>query len=327
MIALLDPAVPKRVAELRKQFSNGQPFRHVVIDHFLDADFCRQLIAQFPAFDTRYARNEKGEQGGKAVVPQIAKLGSAYARFDGLMRDREFLSMIGEITGIAELLYDPDYVGGGTHENQIGQELDPHVDFNYHPSRRWHRRLNLIVFLNTEWQEIWGGLLELLREPSATAPESRRVVAPLVNRAVIFETTESSWHGFRRIVGRAAKMFAEVDRGLLLYQGEARRTDRAFARDDLLSASATRICSGRLCSARRGRRGDRSLLERRDSHMQFLVRARAGVFGADCGLDEFAFVPHRPRTDVAGQGTALAITKPPEVISYCVKFKTSFMEP
>ena len=191
MIALLDPAVPKRVAELRQQFSNAQPFRHVVIDHFLDADFCRELIAQFPAFDTRYARNEKGEQGGKAVVPQITKLGSAYARFDGLMRDREFLSMIGEITDIAEPLYDPDYVGGGTHENRIGQELDPHVDFNYHPSRLWHRRLNLIIFLNTEWQDHWGGLLELLREPSATAPESRRVCMALNNRRSPEELVEA----------------------------------------------------------------------------------------------------------------------------------------
>jgi len=198
MLHRIQPPVRNGVDALRNEFSAARPFRHVVIDGFLDPALCSGLMDEFPAFDTRNARNEMGEVGRKAVVPGIRRIGRAYAEFDRLMRSREFLEWLGTVVSIPKLLYDPDYVGGGTHENLEGQDLDPHVDFNYHPRRPLHRRLNLIVFLNAEWEEKWGGCLELLSDPWRRDPDVRRVV-PLANRCVVFETTEFSWHGFRRI--------------------------------------------------------------------------------------------------------------------------------
>ncbi|HTT60447.1 MAG TPA: 2OG-Fe(II) oxygenase [Bryobacteraceae bacterium] len=199
MLSLLHPEIRSRVEDLARRFSTAQPFRHVVIEQFLEPAFCQELIAQFPPFETGDARNERGEQAGKSVIADIRRLGPAYERFDRLMRDGEFLDLVGRITGIRGLLYDEDYVGGGTHDNRDGQELDSHVDFNYHPRLGWHRRLNLIVFLNPRWEASWGGCLELLREPSSDSSDARQTLLPLANRAVIFETTESSWHGFRVI--------------------------------------------------------------------------------------------------------------------------------
>jgi hypothetical protein len=201
VLALLDQAIrDDRIAGLKREFNSSHPFRHVTIDQFLDAEFCRQLMAEFPSFDTANAMNERGETGRKAVVADLQQVGPAYARFDQMIRSQDFLALIGRITGIQNLLYDPEYVGGGTHENLDGQELDSHVDFNYHPSRQWHRRLNLIVFLNPEWAEEWGGCLELLPDPwTLDGARPAAVVVPVANRAVLFETNEHSWHGFRRI--------------------------------------------------------------------------------------------------------------------------------
>lgn len=181
------------------QFQQAQPFRHVIIDQFLESDACDRLVREFPAFNRKHAVNETGLVGRKSAIPDIAKLSAAFRDFDALMKSPELLEWVGKLTAIDGLLYDPKYVGGGTHENLDGQDLDLHVDFNFHPATSWHRRLNLIVFLNPEWEAEWGGCLELHKDPWDPPHDESVSVVPLLNRAVIFETTEVSWHGFRRI--------------------------------------------------------------------------------------------------------------------------------
>jgi hypothetical protein len=200
MMHLVQPEVRDGTARLRNAFANAQPFRHMVVDDFLDRTFCERLMADFPAFDRTKALDETGKVGLKAVVTDIARISPAYREFDRLMRSPDLLRWLGEITSIDHLLYDPDYIGGGTHENLHGQDLDAHVDFNYHPRRPLHRRLNLILFLNPAWKKEWGGCLELDRDPWNPGADSAEPILPLANRCVVFETTESSWHGFHRIV-------------------------------------------------------------------------------------------------------------------------------
>jgi hypothetical protein len=224
------PAISQRTTELHRQFVAAEPFRHVVIDEFLKPEFCHQLMMEFPAFDSGHAKNEHGETGRKAVVSDPARIGPAYARFDQMIRAREFLELMSGITGIPKLLYDPEYVGGGTHENLDGQDLDPHVDFNYHPSRQWHRRLNLIVFLNPEWEPGWGGCLEFLSDPwTVNGSRPAESVVPLANRAVIFETNEHSWHGFRRIRVPAEKRISRRSIAIYLYTEGRPELERAVS--------------------------------------------------------------------------------------------------
>lgn len=202
--AFIASAVLAGTERFAAAFARREPFRHVVIDDFFVPDYAAELLARFPSFERGNARNEAGELGGKSTVERVRELGAPYAALDDLIRSRAFLDLVSRLTGIPELLYDPFYFGGGTHENREGQDLDPHVDFNRHPAEPWHRRLNLIVYLNHEWRDDWGGSLELHSDPRS--PDDRvTLVTPLYNRCVIFETTEWSWHGFSRIALPEAK--------------------------------------------------------------------------------------------------------------------------
>ena len=186
--------------ELRQQFQTAQPFRHVVIDDFLDSSFAHSLLDSFPEFDEKLAINENGEVGAKAVHEKITNLGPAWQNLDRLVQGSGFRNLISGITGVPEIQFDPHYFGGGTHENLHGQGLNQHVDFNFHPVTRQHRRLNLILYLSPKWKREWGGSIELHRDPYKPPAEDDIVtVTPAFNRCVIFETNEHSWHGFQRI--------------------------------------------------------------------------------------------------------------------------------
>lgn len=186
--------------QLQRRFEEAQPFRHLVLDDFFSEDFARSLVDRFPPFDEKLALNEDGRVGAKCVHEDLVALGGPWQQLDALIQTREFLDWLGNLTGIEGLLYDPHYFGGGTHENRHGQDLDPHVDFNRHPVTGWHRRLNLIVYLNEEWRAEWGGAIEFHSDPRRPPQENHvEVVQPRYNRAVLFETTYWSWHGFERI--------------------------------------------------------------------------------------------------------------------------------
>ena len=200
VIARIDSSVSDDADTYREEFVNAEPYKHVVIDGFFPQAFAEELLAKFPAFNPALAKNElyKGVWG-KAVNENIRAIAPVYQSLYQLVASDEFLNLMSRITGIPDLLIDPKYYGGGTHENLHGQDLDPHVDFNYDEAQKLHRRLNLIVYLNKDWQPEWGGALEVHSNPRNHDENRVKAYNPIFNRAVLFETNEYSWHGFPRI--------------------------------------------------------------------------------------------------------------------------------
>jgi len=191
--------VLERAGEFRDRFRSAQPFRHACIDGFLEPDIAEQALADFPGFDSEAARNEFGEVGRKAVNTDLPKISPFYARLSEYLVSEAFMEQMSALTGIPGLKPDINQYGGGTHENLDGQSLDPHVDFNYDMTTGRHRRINLLIYLNKDWDEAWGGNIALHSNPRDPDTDESVAYTPDFNRAVLFETNEYSWHGFRRI--------------------------------------------------------------------------------------------------------------------------------
>ncbi len=183
----------------RRSFLSASPFKHLAMEDFFEPSFAERLLAEFPRFDPELARNEMGKIANKAVNTRIREISPAYRELYDIIGGKYFLELMSHISGIPDLILDPKMYGGGTHENRHGQELDPHVDFNYDEAQQLHRRLNVIVYLNKDWKTEWGGAIEIHSNPRDPATNQIRAFDPIFNRCVMFETNEISWHGFPKI--------------------------------------------------------------------------------------------------------------------------------
>lgn len=178
-------------------FRQSQPFEHVVIDNFFEPELALQLEAEFPTFeDNVWHHYNNAIEVKKAcnnwnVFPEIT-----YRTFAWLNSD-EFVQILSGRLGIEGLSADPGLNGGGWHIHKKGGKLNTHLDYSVHPKLMRQRKLNLIVYLNSDWQDAWGGHLGLWRQhPSKRKPgELVHSLSPRFNRAVLFDTTQDSWHG------------------------------------------------------------------------------------------------------------------------------------
>jgi hypothetical protein len=96
------------------------------------------------------------------------------------------------MTGIDGLISDPHFEGGGLHETKRGGHLGVHADFNVHGHLKVERRINLLIYLNENWEQEYGGQLELW---DTQMKECVVRVEPVFGRAVLFNTNLDSFHG------------------------------------------------------------------------------------------------------------------------------------
>jgi len=196
---------------LRNQVRCSTPVPNFLIDNFLRQDFAERVVDAFPPYEQAIAVgrsfravNEKG----KVQVTDSSRFPEPIRQLNHVLASPEFCELISHALGIPTLLADAQLVGGGMHQTSARGHLDVHVDFNYLEDRGWHRRANLLVFLNRGWKPEWGGEFELW---DAAVKVRHHAHLPIFNRCVLFETNEVSFHGVTAVKcppGQTRKSFA-----------------------------------------------------------------------------------------------------------------------
>ena len=174
------------------QYRDAAPFPNIVLEHFLDAGLLRRVAREVAAMDRSAWHRTTTERERKLSTEDESLFGPYTRHVFTTLNSSAFVTFLEQLTGIEGLISDPHLRGGGLHEIERGGLLGVHADFNFYKRMRLWRRINLLIYLNTEWDEAWGGHLELWDADGKTCVKR---IAPTFNRAVIFDTSSRSYHG------------------------------------------------------------------------------------------------------------------------------------
>jgi Rps23 Pro-64 3,4-dihydroxylase Tpa1-like proline 4-hydroxylase len=178
---------------LHDQYVLARPFPHIALDGVFPDDVLEGLLADFPAPDSMsWMRFDNRDEKKLGFFHETTTITPRVRAFLDAMNGFEMLLFLEALTGIEGLIPDPYFGGGGIHQIEPGGFLKIHADFNVHPKLKLDRRLNLLVYLNKDWRDEYGGHLELW---NPTLTERVASIAPLFNRTVVFSTSEQSFHG------------------------------------------------------------------------------------------------------------------------------------
>lgn len=180
-------------------YQSRQPFPYGWFDNFLEPSAAQAALDAFPNPSEFEFYKYDNALEKKLAFDQISKLPDPISDILIALNSAPFLRFLETLTGIDGLIPDPYYRGGGIHQILPGGKLDVHIDFNKHQKLNLERRLNVLIYLNQDWEEAYGGHFEIWKghkENGKHILESCEAkILPLFNRMALFSTSEKSYHG------------------------------------------------------------------------------------------------------------------------------------
>jgi Rps23 Pro-64 3,4-dihydroxylase Tpa1-like proline 4-hydroxylase len=190
----LDPVNAREFGEeLSGEYCFAEPFPHIVIDNFLPKELLEKILNNFPIKalkDDKFYENGYEGFHKRQIFP--INCNEFTRNIFNFFNSASILQFLEGMTSISGLISDPYFEGGGFHEISRGGKLGVHADFRINEQLHLNRRLNMIVYLNKDWESSYGGSLEIWDKSMNNKIHD---IAPIFNRCVIFNTDSDSYHG------------------------------------------------------------------------------------------------------------------------------------
>ena len=177
-----------------KNYHNGLPFPNIVIENFFNEDYLNQILLDFPDLSKiKSSQKYLNKNEIKYANNDYQNFPDSIKNFFKFLNSNMYLNFLQKLTSVKEkLIVDPQLNGGGLHEIKKGGVLKIHTDFNKHPSLKLDRRINVLIYLNKDWKDQFGGHLELWDKDMLGC---KKKILPTFNKMVIFSTNDFSNHG------------------------------------------------------------------------------------------------------------------------------------
>jgi Rps23 Pro-64 3,4-dihydroxylase Tpa1-like proline 4-hydroxylase len=182
--------------QVSKQWNDGNAIRSVVVDDLLPGWVARKIFEAFPSVERMTAKSTMRER--KHVAAQMDLYDPLMEEVVFAFQDPSVLALVARITGLEAMEADENLYAGGISAMIRGSYLRPHLDNSHDADRKRYRVLNLLYYVSPDWEESYGGSLQLWDDgPRGPA----RTICSRFNRLVLMATDPRSWHSVNEIVG------------------------------------------------------------------------------------------------------------------------------
>jgi len=184
------------VARLQKSFKEAEPFPHVVLHDVLTVPVA-DVLAAYPSFTWAGWRSRANSyEAGKRFCADIELIPDLPRQMIYELMTPRFLQFVSRVTAIDALIPDPYLGGGGLHCSGPVGKLVAHTDVHLYPELKLFRQINVLLYLNPDWNSGDGGELQLYKKGSEEPVVS---IPPAFGTCVIFRTDHDSVHGVSKV--------------------------------------------------------------------------------------------------------------------------------
>ncbi len=178
-------------ATLAHDYQSKSPYHYTCVDNFLPIEILEKVREEALAMGDSPAEHESGNEKLKTSFNPDRMPAYSKAVFHAL-NSRAFIQFLENMSGIKGLIPDPYYGGGGVHRTNTTGFLGIHADFNHHTIMNLERRLNVLIYLNPDWKEEYGGSFEIWTNDMSEKVDG---FAPIMNRMCCFSTGSDTMRG------------------------------------------------------------------------------------------------------------------------------------
>ena len=161
----------------------NDPFPHSIIEDFLPKNLAESAEIEFNKFNQISDSGNKLFQNTKKSYENFSEMPDSVKKIIKFLYSDEFIKILEKKFNLENVEPDWDLHGGGMHESFKGGYLKVHSDFLYTRKSKLKRVLNILLYLNSNWEKKWGGSIELWDKDMKSVKKS---VTPILNNVVIF---------------------------------------------------------------------------------------------------------------------------------------------
>jgi hypothetical protein len=184
------------LSSLEQSTKYSDPFDHLLINNFLEENTFQSILTELATLElSNPTKNFETAHGNKKEYREFNQDLKVTRVFLDFLASDIFCSVLKQKFGVPSelsLKFDGTFDGGGYVISPPDSFLTYHADFNFSSNTKMYRSINILFYLNEQYNSNFGGKLHLLDPKTKTV---EKIVEPVANTLLAFRTDDISFHG------------------------------------------------------------------------------------------------------------------------------------